>query len=281
MQIHWTSKSIPEFSGVPRRDRRRLWLRYVWPSFTRWQPWGALGLAVALGFAGNAAGHGLVEGSWLAPTVGGAVGAGFGGFFFGQVLIAVTRPHLAHARRLGWPMTVADSVLQQKLDAIFGAHMDAELSGDLDQTLATMSPDPHLVNVPTMVGAQGSDGVRTFYANRLIGQFFPPDVTFETISRTYSAERLVDELIISFTHTTTIDWMLPCVEPTGKRVEAVFVVIVGFEGDKVSYEHIHWDQANVLVQIGLLDPTGLPVTGAGAASKLRNPALPDPFFGEG
>lgn len=176
---------------------------------------------------------------------------------------------------------MSDPSLQQTLDAIFNAHMDAELAGDLDMTLATMAADPHIVNVPTMVGGQGPEGVRTFYANRLIGQFFPPDVSFETISRTHSRERLVDELIISFTHTTRIDWMLPGVEPTGKRVEVVFVVIVGIEGDKVSYEHIMWDQANVLVQIGLLDPAGLPVTGAGAAAKLRNPALPDPFFNEG
>jgi carboxymethylenebutenolidase len=171
--------------------------------------------------------------------------------------------------------------LRAKLDAIFNAHMDAELTGDLDQTLATMAPNPHLVNVPTMVGGQGPHGVRTFYSKRLIGQFFPPDVTFETVSRTYSEERLVDELIISFTHTSKIDWMLPGVEPTGQRVEAVFVVIVGIEGDKVSYEHILWDQASVLVQLGLLDPTGLPVVGAGAAAKLRKPALPDPFFNEG
>ena len=171
--------------------------------------------------------------------------------------------------------------LVEKLDAVFNAHMEAELAGDLDKTLATMSPNPHLVNIPTMVGGKGPNGVRTFYAKRLIGQFFPPDVTFESISRTYSEERLVDELIISFTHTTEIDWMLPGVKPTGKHVETVFVVIVGIEGGKVSYEHIMWDQANVLVQIGLLDPTGLPVTGAGAAAKLRNPALPDPFFQEG
>lgn len=176
---------------------------------------------------------------------------------------------------------MSESDVQEKLDTIFGAHMDAELAGDLDQTLATMAPNPHLVNVPTMVGGQGPHGVRTFYANRLIGQFFPPDVAFETVSRTYSEERLIDELIISFTHTTKIDWMLPGVEPTGKRVEVAFVVIVGIEDGKVAYEHIHWDQANVLVQIGLLDPTGLPVTGAGAVAKLRNPALKDPFFGEG
>lgn len=176
---------------------------------------------------------------------------------------------------------LTDPILMKKLDAVFNMHMDAELAGDLDKTLATMSPNPHLVNIPTMVGGQGPNGVRTFYSKRLIGQFFPPDVKFESISRTYSEERLVDELIISFTHTTVIDWMLPGVKPTGKRVETVFVVIVGIEGDKVSYEHIMWDQANVLVQIGLLDPTGLPVTGAGAAAKLRNPSIPDPFFKEG
>jgi carboxymethylenebutenolidase len=171
--------------------------------------------------------------------------------------------------------------LQLRLEAIFNAHMDAELSGNLDETLATMAPNPHLVSVPTMVGGKGPKGVRTFYSKRLVGQFFPPDVEFETISRTFGQERLVDELIISFTHTTKIDWMLPGIDPTGKRVEVVFVVIVGIEGDKVSYEHILWDQANVLVQLGLIDPTGLPVTGAGAAAKLRNPSLPDPFFGEG
>jgi carboxymethylenebutenolidase len=177
--------------------------------------------------------------------------------------------------------TVADPTLKKKLDTIFKDHMDAELAGDLDKTLATMAPNPHLVTIPTMVGGQGPNGVRTFYSRRLIGQFFPPDVKFETISRTYSEDRLVDELIISFTHTTTIDWMLPGVKPTGKPVETVFVVIVGIAGDKVSYEHIMWDQANVLVQIGLLDPKGLPVVGAGAAAKLRNPSLPDPFFKEG
>lgn len=175
---------------------------------------------------------------------------------------------------------MADLALSQQLDTIFGAHMDAELRGDLDDTLATMAPHPHLVNIPTMIGGDGPDGVRRFYANRLIGQFFPPDVEFKSVSRTYSAERLVDELIISFTHTTKIDWMLPHVEPTNRRVEVAFVVIVGVKDGKVEYEHIYWDQATVLVQIGLLDPKGLPVAGAGCVAKLRNPSIPDPFFNE-
>jgi len=175
---------------------------------------------------------------------------------------------------------LTDQNLNDSVDDIFGEHMNADLAGDLDKTMATMSANPHIVNVPTMIGGQGQEGVRRFYANRLIGQFFPPDVTFETISRTYSPQRLIDELIISFTHTIQMDHILPGVKPTGKFVEAAFVVIVGIEDGKVTYEHIHWDQANVLVQLGLIDPTGLPVTGAGAAAKLRNPSLPDPFFNE-
>ncbi len=173
-----------------------------------------------------------------------------------------------------------NEALADQLDKIFGDHMEAELAGDLDRTMETMTGNPHLVNVPSMVGGQGREGVRRFYAKRLIGQFFPPDVNFETISRTYSPERLVDELVISFTHTTEMDHILPGVKPTGKFAEVAFVVIVGIEDGKVAYEHIHWDQANLLVQLGLIDPAGLPLTGAGAAAKLRDASLPDPFFNE-
>lgn len=75
--------------------------------------------------------------------------------------------------------------------------------------------------------------------------------------------------------------MLPGVEPAGRHVEAVFVLIVEIEDDKVAYEHILWDQASVLVPLGLLDPTSLPMVGMGAAAKLRNPPVPDPFLIEG
>lgn len=144
-----------------------------------------------------------------------------------------------------------------------------------------MAPHPHLVSVPTMVGEMGPQSVRRFYSKRLMGSFFLPDVTFEAISLTYSEERLVDELIMSFTRTIKMDHMLPGVEPTGRRVEAVFGVIVGINDDKVAYEHILWDQVSMLVQLCMLDPTNLPIVGVGAAAKLRNPAVPDPFFNEG
>jgi carboxymethylenebutenolidase len=171
---------------------------------------------------------------------------------------------------------VASQQEQQAIADLFGQHMDAELAGDLESTLATMTDDPHLVNVPTMIGGAGQAGVRSFYADRLIGKFFPPDVEFTEVSRTIGDGRLVDELVISFTHTQEIEWMLPGVAPTGRPVSVAFVVIVGVEEEKVSYEHIYWDQATVLVQLGLLDRRGLPVTGADAAAKVLDPTIPGP-----
>ena len=167
---------------------------------------------------------------------------------------------------------------QQRMVALFEKHVGAEMAGDLDTTMATMSDDPHLNHVPTMAGGVGQSGVRAFYRDHLVGKFFPPDVKMESVSRTVGEDRLVEELFISFTHTTTIDWLLPGVAPTGKWVEMAVAVVVGFKDDKISHEHIYWDQAGVLVQIGLLDPKGLPVTGAESARKVVNPKLPSRVF---
>jgi len=71
-----------------------------------------------------------------------------------------------------------------------------------------------------------------------------------------------------------MDWMLPGIAPTGRKVEVPTVAIVKFEDDRLAYEHIYWDQASVLVQIGLLDPAILPITGAEQAHKLLDPSLP-------
>ncbi len=137
--------------------------------------------------------------------------------------------------------------------------MQAELNADLASTLATMVAEPHLLNLGSGTGGKGHAGVKEFYATRLIGQFFPPDVEFIPISRTVDGERLVDEMVIRFTHTETIGHLLPGVAPTGRRVEMALVVIVGVSDGKVAYEHIYWDQAGLLAQLGLLDPAGLPI----------------------
>jgi len=158
--------------------------------------------------------------------------------------------------------------------ALFQQHVGAELAGDLDTTMATMTDDPHLNHVPVMAGGMGREGVRAFYRDHLVGKFFPPDVEMTSVSRTVGNEQVVEELFIRFTHTTSMDWLLPAVPPTGKPVEMAVVVIVGFKDGKISHEHIYWDQAGVLVQVGLLDPAGLPVCGAESARKVVNPKLP-------
>jgi len=157
---------------------------------------------------------------------------------------------------------------------LFQKHVNAELAGDLNTTMDTMSDNPHLNHVPTMAGGVGRDGVRAFYRDHLVGKFFPPDVKMTTVSRTVGDSQIVEEVVISFTHTTAIDWLLPGNTPTGKPVEMAVAVVVGFKDGKISHEHIYWDQAGVLVQVGLLDPKGLPVTGVESARKVANPMLP-------
>jgi carboxymethylenebutenolidase len=163
---------------------------------------------------------------------------------------------------------------RQAMIDLFDKHVNAELAGNLDATMATMNDSPHLNHVPTMAGGVGREGVRNFYRDHLVGKFFPPDMKMVPVSRTVGDTGIVDEVAISFTHTTAIDWLLPGVAPTGKPVEMAVAVIVGFKDGKISHEHIYWDQASVLVQVGLLDPKGLPVGGAEVARKVVNPNLP-------
>ncbi len=163
---------------------------------------------------------------------------------------------------------------QQAMLALFQKHVKAELDGDIETTMATMTDRPHLNHVPPMTGGVGREEVRNFYTNHLVGKFFPPDVEMLEVSRTVGEDQIVDELVINFSHTEVIDWMLPGVAPTGKKVEIALAVIVKFNGGKIAHEHIYWDQASVLVQIGLLDPASLPVSGAESARKVLDPKLP-------
>lgn len=68
--------------------------------------------------------------------------------------------------------------------------------------------------------------------------------------------------------------MLPGIPPTGKRIEIAVVAIIRFEDGKIAHEHIYWDQASVLVQLGLIDGSSLPVAGAESARKLLDRSLP-------
>ncbi len=161
-----------------------------------------------------------------------------------------------------------------ELAATFDAHVRAEFQDcDLEATMETMTDDPYVHHVPTITGGNGTAGVRDFYGHHFIGQW-PDDTNTQPISRTVGSDQVVDELLISFTHDRVLDIMLPGIEPTGRRISIVLVVVVGFDDGKVHHEHIYWDQASVLIQAGLLDPDGLPVVGAEQAEALVDQTRP-------
>jgi len=144
---------------------------------------------------------------------------------------------------------------------------------DVAATMATMVAEPYVNHIPTMTGGVGYRELSRFYQHHFVNSN-PPDTRLVPLSRTVGATQIVDEVLFCFTHTTEIDWMLPGVPPTGKYVEIPLVAIVKFRGDKLCHEHIYWDQASVLVQIGVLDPKGLPVAGRDTARKLLDETLP-------
>src|SRR5262245_40708797 len=159
------------------------------------------------------------------------------------------------------------------LSSAWDQHLASEFTAkSAEEALGTMTADPHVNMVPLMIGARGRAQLHDFYKNHFLNQI-PPDMEMVTVSRTIGQGRVVDELIARFTHTIRLDWLLPGVEPTGKRIEFPFVVIVQFEGDKLSHEHLYWDQASVLVQVGLLERT-LPVRGGEIAAQVLNPTQP-------
>jgi carboxymethylenebutenolidase len=162
---------------------------------------------------------------------------------------------------------------QQSLNDLWEEHLRDEFTTqDTNATLETMAPDAYVNHIPVLTGGVGHEQLREFYSRHFIPKM-PPDTDIVPISRTIGTERLVDEMIFRFTHTIEMDWMLPGIAPTGKRVECPLVVIVHFRDGKLSNEHIYWDQASVLVQLGLLDADKLPVAGVETAKKLADPGL--------
>jgi carboxymethylenebutenolidase len=122
-------------------------------------------------------------------------------------------------------------------------------------------------HIPTLTGGRGKDALRTFYSKDFIPSM-PPDTSLTPVSRTVGEDQLVDEMIFSFTHTQEMPWMLPGVAPTNRFVRIPLVAIVKFRDGKLAHEHIYWDQASVLKQIGLLNDPTLPVFGAESAEKV-------------
>ncbi len=160
---------------------------------------------------------------------------------------------------------------QPDLIKLWEEHTKHEFSTrDTESTLATMTDDAYVNHIPVMTGAYGKPALRQFYSRDFIPAM-PPDTTLKPVSRTVGENQLVDEMIFSFTHTQEIPWMLPGVRPTNRRVEVPLVAIVRFRDGKLVHEHIYWDQASVLKQLGLLKDDSLPVFGAETAQKVLDP----------
>jgi carboxymethylenebutenolidase len=163
---------------------------------------------------------------------------------------------------------------QETLQQLWEEHVRHEFNTrNHEETLATMVEDAYVNHIPVLTGGVGKDELREFYSKRFIPQM-PPDTEMTAISRTIGNDQLVDEMVFKFTHTIRMDWMLPGIAPTGKRVEVPLVAIVRFREGKLAHEHIYWDQASVLVQLGLLDAGTLPVAGVDSARKALDPSLP-------
>jgi carboxymethylenebutenolidase len=163
---------------------------------------------------------------------------------------------------------------QENLQQLWEEHVRHEFNThNTEETLATMVEDAYVNHIPVLTGGVGKDELREFYSKRFIPQM-PPDTEMIAISRTVGDDQLVDEMVFKFTHTISMDWMLPGIAPTGKPVEVPLVAIVRFKEGKLAHEHIYWDQASVLVQLGLLDAATLPIVGVESARKALDPSIP-------
>ncbi len=160
------------------------------------------------------------------------------------------------------------------LVTVWEQHLGAELVGkDVEATMSTMVADPYVNHVPTMTGGVGAEELRRFYANHFI-TVQPDDMELTPVSRTVGKDTIVEEMVVRFTHDRRMDYFLPGVAPTHKRIEVAAVIVAHFRDGKLAHEHIYWDQASVLVQAGLLEPGDLPIAGAETAQKVLDPSLP-------
>src|SRR6516165_1514055 len=169
---------------------------------------------------------------------------------------------------------------QPDLARLWEEHTNYEfVTRDTESTLATIVDDAYVNHVPVITGGFVKTALRAFYSGHFIPSM-PPDTTLTPVSRTVGEDQLVDEMIFSFTHTQEMPWMLPGVRPTNRRVEIPLVAIVRFREGKLAHEHIYWDQASVLKQLGLLTDPALPVVGVETARKVIDPSYDAARAGE-
>ncbi|GKU07900.1 carboxymethylenebutenolidase [Fusarium langsethiae] len=156
------------------------------------------------------------------------------------------------------------------LEAIWDEHTYYEFSDrSVEHTMSTMVDQPYVNHVPTLTGGIGRTSLSKFYRDNFIFQN-SDDTELELISRTIGIDRVIDEFLYKFTHNKVIDWLLPGVPPTHKKMEVPFTAVVNIRGDRLYHEHIAWDQGTVLAQLGLMPqylPFPYPVEGQKEGAK--------------
>lgn len=163
---------------------------------------------------------------------------------------------------------------QQALLSVWQQHQYCEfVLKDVEATLATMTENPHILLAPVGTGGVGPEGVRHFYAHQFIPQL-PPDMEATSLSLTVGQNRLVEESVVRFTHNQPMEWLLPNIPPTGVRIEMVLIGIIGIEDGKIAYEHLYWDHAAVLAQLGLLADDEITTAGLDSPHRLLALCLP-------
>ena len=163
---------------------------------------------------------------------------------------------------------------QQALEKVWEEHLASEFQfKSAEAAINTMVERPSVNHVPVMTGGVGRKQLTRFYDRYFIPQM-PPDTQIIPVSRTIGSDRLVDEFVIKFTHSLQMDWLVPGVPPSNKPVEVAIVTVIQFQDGKMASERIYYDQASILVQLGLLDPRKLPVAGVEIARKVLDDELP-------
>lgn len=152
-----------------------------------------------------------------------------------------------------------------EMEQVWGKHLEAEFgTKDADAAVATLADDACVKHVPVDTGARGTAGIRAFYRHDFIPSW-PDDVELRPTNRVVGSDHVVDEVHVTFTHVNRMDWFLPRVPPTNKKVDIDVVIIVEFRDGKIAAERVYWDQATVLRQIGLLP--GAPSVIAGVEAR--------------
>ena len=156
---------------------------------------------------------------------------------------------------------------QQIMLATWQQHTHAEfVLKDADAALATMTENPYVFLISSGTARVGRAAVHEFYSNHFLSNL-PADLELTSLSQTFGDNRIAEEMAVRFTHSIDMDWLLPGLRPTHRRAEFVLAAIIEFEAGKVAHEHLYWDQATLLSQMGVLDHP-MAAAGVGSAAQL-------------